>query len=54
MLYALRYEDTGNLRTVKSRLVDSGLSPEKVNLLDALLQYSGVSWCMTPKLLPVI
>lgn len=44
MLYALRYEDTGNLRAVKSRLLDSGLAPEKVDLLDALLQYSGVSF----------
>lgn len=43
MLYALRYEDTGNLRAVKSRLLDSGLTPEKVDLLDALLQYSGVA-----------
>lgn len=42
MLYALRYEDTGNLRAVKSRLLDSGLTQEKVDLLDALLQYSGV------------
>lgn len=41
MLYALRYEDTGNLRAVKSRLLDSGITPEKVDLLDALLQYSG-------------
>ncbi|CBJ29106.1 conserved unknown protein [Ectocarpus siliculosus] len=41
MLYALRYEDMGNLRAVKSRLLDSGLTPEKVDLLDALLQYSG-------------
>lgn len=48
MLYALRYEDTGNLRAVKSRLLDSGLAPEKVDLLDALLQYSGVSLCFTP------
>lgn len=45
MLYALRYEDTGNLRAVKSRLLDSGLAPEKVDLLDALLQYSGVYFC---------
>ncbi len=44
MLYALRYEDTGNLRAVKSRLLDSGLTQEKVDLLDALLQYSGVSF----------
>lgn len=43
MLYALRYEDMGNLRAVKSRLLDSGLTPEKVDLLDALLQYSGVA-----------
>lgn len=42
MLYALRYEDTGNLRAVKSRLLESGLTPEKVDLIDALLQYSGV------------
>lgn len=48
MLYALRYEDTGNLRAVKSRLLDSGLAPEKVDLLDALLQYSGVSLCVIP------
>lgn len=43
MLYALRYEDTGNLHAVKSRLLDSGITPDKVDLLDALLQYSGVS-----------
>ena len=42
MLYALRYEDTGNLRAVKARLLESGLTPEKVDLIDALLQYSGV------------
>lgn len=42
MLYALRYEDTGNLRAVKSRLLESGLTPEKVDLIDALLQYSGM------------
>lgn len=41
MLYALRYEDAGNLRAVKSRLLDSGLTPEKVDLVDALLQYAG-------------
>lgn len=46
MLYALRYEDTGNLRAVKSRLLDSGLAPEKVDLLDALLQYSGVHFLL--------
>lgn len=54
MLYALRYEDTGNLRAVKSRLLDSGLTPEKVDLLDALLQYSGVSWRTPSTLLHVI
>lgn len=42
MLYALRYEDTGNLRAVKARLLDSGLTAEKVDLLDALLQYAGM------------
>lgn len=41
MLYALRYEETGNLRTVKSRLLESGISPQKVDLVDALLQYAG-------------
>lgn len=41
MLYALRYEETGNIRAVKSRLLDSGITPEKVDLLDALLQYAG-------------
>lgn len=46
MLYALRYEDTGNLRAVKSRLLDSGLTQEKVDLLDALLQYAGA--CLIP------
>lgn len=45
MLYALRYEEAGNLRAVKARLLDSGISPEKVDLLDALLQYAGMqSW----------
>ncbi|CAM9217961.1 unnamed protein product [Choristocarpus tenellus] len=43
MLYALRYEDTGNLRSVKARLIDCGITPEKVDLLDALLQYAGIS-----------
>lgn len=41
MLYALRYEDTGNIRAVKGRLLDSGITPEKVDLMDALLQYAG-------------
>ncbi|CAN0507793.1 unnamed protein product, partial [Discosporangium mesarthrocarpum] len=41
MLYALRYEDTGNLRSVKARLIDCGITPEKVDLMDALLQYAG-------------
>lgn len=50
MLYALRYEDTGNLRAVKSRLLDSGLTPEKVDLVDALLQYSGVSCYPPPRM----
>lgn len=52
MLYALRYEDTGNLRAVKSRLLDSGLAQEKVDLLDALLQYSGESLRFTSPLFP--
>lgn len=43
MLYALRYEDMGNIRMVKSRLLDAGLTPEKVDLVDALLQYAGGS-----------
>ena len=43
MLYALRYEDVGNIRMVKSRLIDAGLTPEKVDLVDALLQYAGGS-----------
>lgn len=42
MLYALRYEDNGNLRAVKERLLESGITPDKVDLLDALLQYAGV------------
>lgn len=29
------------MRAVKSRLLDSGITPEKVDLLDALLQYAG-------------
>lgn len=28
---------------VKSRLLDAGLTPEKVDLVDALLQYAGGS-----------
>lgn len=54
MLYTLRYEDTGNVRAVKSRLLDSGLAPEKVDLLDALLQYSGVCLCFTPLVFPCV
>lgn len=42
MLYALRYEENGNLRAVKARLLESGITPDKVDLLDALLQYAGV------------
>lgn len=42
MLYALRYEDNGNLRAVKARLLESGITPDKVDLLDALLQYAGM------------
>lgn len=45
MLYALRYEDTGNLRAVKARLLEGGLTPEKVDLVDALLQYAGTGAC---------
>jgi vacuolar protein sorting-associated protein 45 len=41
MLYALRYEETGNLKVVKTRLADAGLPRGKVELIDALLRYGG-------------
>ncbi|CAM9676026.1 unnamed protein product [Phaeothamnion confervicola] len=41
MLYALRYEDTGNLRSVKAKLLDTGLPQEQLDLIDALLQFAG-------------
>jgi vacuolar protein sorting-associated protein 45 len=41
LLYALRYETTGQIGMVKSQMAQGGVSPDKVALVDVLLRYAG-------------
>lgn len=41
LLYALRYEQTGNVAMVKGHMAQGGVSPEKVALVDKILRYAG-------------
>jgi vacuolar protein sorting-associated protein 45 len=43
MLYALRYEELANVRLLKAKLIEGGVSPDKAELLEALLRYAGKS-----------
>lgn len=41
LLYALRYEDTANVAQLKRELLDGGVSQQKLELLDTVLQFAG-------------
>jgi len=41
LLYALRYENTGNLEMVKQRMAQGGVPPDMVQLMDIMLRYAG-------------
>eukprot|EP00592_Proboscia_alata_P006139 CAMPEP_0194355998 /NCGR_PEP_ID=MMETSP0174-20130528/3819_1 /TAXON_ID=216777 /ORGANISM="Proboscia alata, Strain PI-D3" /LENGTH=604 /DNA_ID=CAMNT_0039125499 /DNA_START=122 /DNA_END=1936 /DNA_ORIENTATION=- len=41
LLYALRYEETGNLNRVKSAMSKGGVSNDMVGLVDVMLRYAG-------------
>eukprot|EP00518_Triparma_eleuthera_P004059 CAMPEP_0182463604 /NCGR_PEP_ID=MMETSP1319-20130603/7751_1 /TAXON_ID=172717 /ORGANISM="Bolidomonas pacifica, Strain RCC208" /LENGTH=591 /DNA_ID=CAMNT_0024663171 /DNA_START=336 /DNA_END=2106 /DNA_ORIENTATION=- len=41
LLYALRYEATGNVPMVKGHMSQGGVTPDKVSLVDSLLRYAG-------------
>jgi len=42
LLYALRYEQTGNVAMIKGHMAQGGVSPEKVALVDKILRYAGM------------
>lgn len=41
MLYALRYEDSGNVNAVKSAMGSGGVPQESIELVDQILRYAG-------------
>ena len=41
LLYALRYEHSGNLHVVKNRMKKGGVSSDMMSLMDKVLQYAG-------------
>ena len=41
LLYVIRYESYDEIREIKSRLTEKGLSPDQCGLLDAILAYAG-------------
>jgi vacuolar protein sorting-associated protein 45 len=41
LLYALRYETTGNISMVKQRMTQGGVSPDQLALMDIMLRYAG-------------
>jgi len=41
LLYALRYEHSGNLHVVKNRMQKGGVSSDMISLMDKVLQYAG-------------
>ena len=41
LLYALRYEDTADISSLKRELLDAGVSQQKVQLIDAILRHGG-------------
>jgi len=41
LLYALRYEASGNIAMIKGHMAQGGVSPEKVALVDKILRYAG-------------
>jgi len=41
LLYAIRYETTGNLRSVRAALRDAGVPEDRAALMDIVLQYAG-------------
>ena len=41
LLYALRYEDSADIVSLKRELVDAGVSQQKVQLVDLILRYGG-------------
>ena len=43
LLYALRYEQTGNVEGLKLALAEHRVAPDRVSLVDALLRYGGRS-----------
>lgn len=43
LLYALRYEQLGNLNMVKSQMQKGGVSSDMIELMDKMLRYAGTS-----------
>ncbi|GMI47424.1 hypothetical protein TrCOL_g7546 [Triparma columacea] len=41
LLYALRYENTGNVSMVKQHMSNGGVPPDKIALVDTMLRYAG-------------
>lgn len=41
LLYALRYEDTADISSLKRELLDAGVSQQKVQLIDLILRHGG-------------
>lgn len=41
ILYALRYETSGNLGRLKEMMAEGGCSPSQVHMIDQVLQYAG-------------
>jgi vacuolar protein sorting-associated protein 45 len=42
MLYALRYENSGNLHAMKAAMARGGVPPDMVDLVNTMLRYGGV------------
>lgn len=42
LLYALRYEETGNVKMIKSHMTRGGVPPDMVDFVDIMLKYAGV------------
>merc|ERR1712087_328873 len=43
LLYALRYEKNGNIPNIKKQMVNGGVSPDMVQLVDVILRYKSNS-----------
>lgn len=43
LLYALRYETSGNIANIKNQMIKGGVSKDMVDLVDVILRYGGVN-----------